>query len=47
MLTCARLQCTTKQYMAITITQLCKHVTSQFDDQLITGHGKMITRLKK
>ena len=34
-------------FINITITQLCKHMTSQFDDRLIIVYGKTMTGLKK
>jgi len=34
-------------FINITITQLCKPMTSQFDDWLIIGCGKTMTSLKK
>jgi len=46
MLTC--LQYTTKHIIwQFTITQLCKHITSQFDDWLIIGYGKTMSGFKK
>ena len=34
-------------FINITITQLWKPMTSQFDDRLIIGYGKTVTNLKK
>jgi len=36
-----------RAFISINITQLCKHMMSQFDDRLIIGYGKTMTGLKK
>jgi len=36
-----------RAFIKITISKLCKHMMSQFDDRLITGYGKTMTGLKK
>ena len=34
-------------FIKIAITQLCKHMMSQFDDRLIISYGETMTGLKK
>jgi len=34
-------------FIKITITQLCKHMMSQFDDQLKISYGKTMSGFKK
>jgi len=47
MLTCESFQYTNMTpFININITQLCKPTTSQFDDRLIIGYGKVVTGLK-
>jgi len=36
-----------RAFINITITMLCKPMTSQFSDRLVFGYGKMMTGLKK